>query len=225
MNIYSLKRLLYNKVKEDTCLAKLWHPPERSVMEEQDKKEKRSVSKEEKVIRLLQYLKANTDENHPASIPMITRFFDEHFFPGYFGDKNTRKNMIKELVRVLNTAEDGNLLPREEWIVVYDDFVRDNVTEKEVAHAEHHICNIYYRHPFRKEEVRNILSSIRANQKLSDEERNELLGKVSQVFVSREFFDMPKTPDQRTREAREKRQAESYLKYLMQRKMRNYEDW
>lgn len=194
-------------------------------MEGRDKEKMRSVSKEEKVIRLLQYLKANTDENHPASIPMITRYFDEHYFKGYFGDKNTRKNMIKEMVRVLNTAEDGNLLPREEWIVVYDDFVRDNVTEKEVVHAEHHICNIYYRHPFQKEEVRSILSSIRANQKLSEEERNSLLEKVSRVFAGREFFDMPKTPDQRTREERERRQAEGYLRYLMQRKLRDNEDW
>ena len=186
---------------------------------------KRNVSKEEKMIRLLQYLKEYTDENHPASIPMITRYFDEHYFKGYFGDKNTRKNMIKEMVRVLNTAQDGNLLPPEEWIVVYDDFVRDNVTEKEVAHAEHHICNIYYRHPFQKEEVRSILSSIRANQMLSQEQREALLEKVSWVFTSREFFDMPKTPDQKTREERLRRQAESYSRYLMQRKLRYYEDW
>lgn len=73
--------------------------------------------------------------------------------------------------------------------------------------------------------MRNILSSIRANQKLSEGERNEQLEKVSQVFASREFFDAPKTPDQKTWEEREKRQAESYLKYLMQRKMRDYEDW
>lgn len=192
---------------------------------EEEKNQNGSVSKEEKMIRLLQYLKEYTDENHPASIPMITRYFDEHYFKGYFGDKNTRKNMIKEMVRVLNTAPDGNLLPREEWSVVYDDFVRDNVTEKEVVHAQHHICNIYYRHPFQKEEVRSILSSIRANQKLSDEERNALLEKVSRVFTSREFFDMPKTPDQKTREERLRRQAESYYRYLMQRKMREFEDW
>lgn len=192
---------------------------------EEEKNQNGSVSKEEKMIRLLQYLKEYTDENHPASIPMITRYFDEHYFKGYFGDKNTRKNMIKEMVRVLNTAPDGNLLPREEWSVVYDDFVRDNVTEKEVVHEQHHICNIYYRHPFQKEEVRSILSSIRANQKLSDEERNALLEKVSRVFTSREFFDMPKTPDQKTREERLRRQAESYYRYLMQRKMREFEDW
>ena len=192
---------------------------------EETKEKSRNVSKEEKMIRLLQYLKEFTDQNHPASIPMITRYFDEHYFKGYFGDKNTRKNMIKEMVRVLNTAPDGNLLPQEEWIVVYDDFIRDNVTEKDVAHSEHHICNIYYRHPFQKEEVRSILSSIRANQKLSDEERNELLEKVSRVFTGREFFDMPKSPAQKTREERQRRQAESYTRYLMQRKLREFEDW
>ena len=197
-------------------------------MKQEDQREikpQRIVTKEEKLIRLLQYLKEFTDENHPASIPMIERYFSEHYFPGFFGDKNTRKNMIKEMVRVLNTAEDGNLLPREEWVVVYDDFVRDNVTEKEETHAEHHICNIYYRHPFRKEEVRALLSSIRANQRLSQEERDGLLEKVSKVFTSREFFDLPKTPDRKTREERERRQAEGYIRYLMQRKLHDGEDW
>ena len=192
---------------------------------EANKTVKRNVSKEEKMIRLLQYLKEFTDENHPASLPMITRYFDEHYFKGYFGDKNTRKNMIKEMVRVLNTAEDGNLLPRDEWTVVYDDFIRDYETEKDSTHAEHHICNIYYRHPVQKDEVQKILSSIRANQMLSQEEKSSLLEKVSQVFSSREFFDMPKTPNQRTREERQRRKAESCVRYLMRKKLREHENW
>lgn len=186
---------------------------------------KRNVTKEEKMIRLLQYLKAYTDENHPASIPMITRYFDEHFFKGYFGDKNTRKNMIKEMVHVLNTAEDGNLLPKEDWIVVYDDFVRDHVTEPGVPHAEHHICNIYYRHPFQRGEVHEILNSIRANGKLSEEERDKLLTKVERVFTSREFFTAPLSPEERTRRERKKRQDEAYLRFLMRRKLQDDDDW
>lgn len=185
----------------------------------------RKVTKEEKVIRLLQYLKEYTDENHPASIPMIERYFSEHYWPGYFGDKNTRKNMIKEIVRVINSNEDGNLLPREEWRVVYDDFVRDNVTEPGVQHAEHHICNIYYCHPFKKDEVRTIINSITANQKLTEEERDALIARVKKVFTSREFFDRPLSPNQRTREAREKREYEAYLDYLIRRKAMWYEDW
>lgn len=184
-----------------------------------------AATKEEKLIRLLQYLKAFTDENHPASIPMITRYFDEHYGKGYFGDKNTRKNMIKEMVRVLNTAEDGNLLPRDEWIVVYDDFVRDHVTEPDIAHAEHHICNIYYRHPFQKEEVQKLLSSIRANGKLSEEEKGKLLEKVERVFTSREFFAAPLYPEERTRQERKKRQDEAYLRFLMRRKLYDQDDW
>ena len=50
-------------------------------------------SKEEKIARLLKYLKENTDESHPASIPLIEHFFNKHGYKDFFGNKNTRKNM------------------------------------------------------------------------------------------------------------------------------------
>lgn len=189
--------------------------------------EQRKASKEEKVIRFLQYLKENTDEKHKASLPMIEKYFSERYYPHYFGDKNTRKNTIKEIVRVLNSDSEGNLLPFESWTVVYDDFVRDHITEPAVEHKEHHICNIYYRHPFTKSELYTILSCIQnaPSEKVSDDQKEDLIRRLTALVTDREFFDRELTPDQRTRLAREKRQADAYLRYLFNRRFGQDDDW
>ena len=182
------------------------------------------TSKEEKLLRLLDYLKEYTDENHKASLPMIEKYFTEHYWPGYFGDKNTRKKLIKEMARVLNADEKGELLPQEQWRVVYDDFIRDYVTEPKVQHAEHHICNIYYRHPFDKNELLKILMSISQNKSLSEDEKNMLKSKLKRELGSREFFDAPKTPTERTKEETIKRTVNGKLKEAAERKRRSFDD-
>ena len=187
----------------------------------------RKTSKEEKLLRLLDYLKEYTDENHKASLPMIEEYFTKHYWPGYFGDKNTRKNLIKEMVRVLNSNEKGELLPEQEWRVVYDDFVRDYVTEPEVQHAEHHICNIYYRHPFDKSELLKIMMSISQNESLSSDDKSMLKERLKRELGSREFFDAPKTPSERTKEETRKRRVNGQLIQAAARKQRSFddEDW
>ena len=37
------------------------------------------ISKEEKMIRLLQYLKRYTDKNNPTSLPLIDYYFEEKY--------------------------------------------------------------------------------------------------------------------------------------------------
>lgn len=159
------------------------------------------ATKEEKVINLLIYLKQNTDEKHPASIPMITAYFDEHFWKNYFGDKNTRKTMIKEITRVLNSDSQGNLLPQDQWRIVYDDFVRDygdNRTLEE--HASHHICNIYYRQEFTDDEIRIILDSIYHDETLDQKEQIALRSKFEKHACSKDHGKWPMTPKERTRQ-------------------------
>ena len=88
------------------------------------------ISKEEKMIRLLQYLKRYTDKNNPASLPLIDYYFEEKYkIKNFLGHKTTRRNLIKNLVTILNSDANGNLFPEEEWKLVYDDFVRDIAKE------------------------------------------------------------------------------------------------
>ena len=121
--------------------------------------EKRIIRKEEKIVRLLDYLKRYTDKHNPASIPQIERYFASMGYPHFFGNKNTRKDMIKELVRALNTDINGNLLPYEKWRVVYDDFEKEN--KLGITLQSHHIVNIYYNQEFSVFDVNILLDSLK----------------------------------------------------------------
>lgn len=134
------------------------------------------VSKEEKVIRLLQYLRKFTDENNRASMPLIDYYFEQKGKPDLFGPadsrRKTRRRLIKELVRVCNTDIDGNPLPKDEWRLMYDGYMGD--TDENNGY----ICNLYYVQPFSRQDVNAIISSIEKNTDVSNEQKKELVAKV-----------------------------------------------
>lgn len=155
-------------------------------------------SKEMKVIQLLQFLKHYTDRYHPASLAMISEYFGRPerlpsgYLPShdYFGDKNTRNKLIKNLAYAVNSDLSGTLLPENEWKIIYRDFVRDYGEKNEkfnLPKKEHHICNIYYNHSFSYEEIQMILDSISLNDKLSDETKLKLSQKIKAELTSKFF--------------------------------------
>ena len=177
---------------------------------------KRVISKEEKIIRLLDYLKQYTDQNNPASIPQIERYFESKGYPHFFGNKNTRKNMIKELARVMNTDIDGNLLPREEWRLVYNDFIKEYEEGQELK--SHHIVNIYYKKVFADSEVNGIIASINQNPSLEHEYAEELRKKVKEKLANNNYGKRPMTPAERKAQETAKKKSDAWVNYLMSRK-------
>jgi len=178
----------------------------------------RKITKEEKVIRLLEYLKQYTDENNPASIPQIERYFRAKGYTNFFGNKNTRKDMIKEMVRVINSDIKGDLLPKEEWKVFYDDFVKENTPDNEPLKS-HHIVNLYYKKLFKDYEVKSIISSIEKNVNLSDEEKDNLIRKVKKNLTNNNYMKRGMTPKERAAREREDRERELRRRYIISRKM------
>lgn len=177
----------------------------------------RKVKKEEKIVRLLEYLKKHTDENNPASIPQIERYFASMGYPNFLGNKNTRKDMIKELVRAINTDIDGNLLPFEKWRVVYDDFKKENI--QGISLEAHHIVNIYYRQDFDSYEIDLLLRSINKNTELSDEEKEMLVNKVQANLKNMNYGKPPMTPAERTKEIWKEKRLKKELENAIERKM------
>ena len=186
-------------------------------------KKRQKISKEEKVIRLLDYLKKYTDENNPASIPQIERYFKAKGYPNFFGTKNTRKNMIKELALAMNTDIDGKLLPKEEWRVVYNDFIKENTPGNEPLKA-HHIVNLYYKRAFQDIEVKRIIESIKHNSELSEDEIEKLVVKVRKNLANNNYMKRPMSPAERTAEERRKRINTARTNYLTMLKLKNH-DW
>ena len=168
--------------------------------------QQRKISKEEKIVRLLDYLKKYTDEKNPASIPQIERYFRAEGYTNFFGTKNTRQKMIKEMTRAINTDVNGNLLPREEWRVVYNDFIKENTPGNEAPKA-HHIVNIYYKKEFQDREVLKIIESIRNNAQLPEEQKDILICKVKKYLTNNNYLKHPRSPAERRADERQQREV------------------
>lgn len=191
---------------------------------ERDNKEIKP-SKEMKVIQLLQFLKHYTDRHHPASLAMISEYFGRPerlpsgYLPSYdyFGDKNTRNKLIKNVAYAVNSDSRGTLLPENEWKIIYRDFVRDYGEKNEKSNLpkkEHHICDIYYNHSFSYEEIRMILESISSNDKLPDKTKEKLSQKIKAEFTSKFYSNKTYMSPKAQRELEKKRALNERLAML-----------
>lgn len=179
----------------------------------------RKITKEEKIVRLLDYLKKYTDPNNPASIPQIERYFAKQGYPNFFGNKNTRKSIICALSEAMNTDIHGELLPREEWRLVYDDFVKEKNGEKEEGSA-HHIVNLYYNQVFSEEETRQLMHSIEKDADLPENDKKELLQKIRENLANDNFGKRPMTPAQRRARESGTKRSSYWINYGSSRKKR-----
>ena len=143
------------------------------------------ASDTEKALRLLEYLKRFTDKRNPTSMALIDYYFKEKGYPDFFGTANSKRRnkreLIKKLSAILNTDIDGNPLPKEEWIIVYDGYGEENKKEREF------ICNIYYNQPFSSWDVDDIIKSIEQNQNLGDDRKKELTNKVKRYVSNKNY--------------------------------------
>lgn len=176
------------------------------------------ISKEEKIIRLLQYLKRYTDKSNPTSLPLIDYYFEEKYkTKNFLGHKTTRRNLIKNLVIALNSDEKGNLLPEGEWKLVYDDFLRD--TEKTDENTEHHICNLYYVQEFSDFDIDDIKNSIRANEKLDDERQKALVRKIEKYLPNENYHKKGMSPVEKKKMLRRQKEADARRRAMIRNKI------
>ena len=140
----------------------------------------------EKSLRLLEYLKKFTDKYNPTSMPLIDYYFKEKGCPEFFGTPNSKRRkkreLIKNLANILNTDIHGNLLPKEDWAIVYDGYGEENDKDREF------ICNLYYNQPLASWDVNDIIKSIEHNPELDDERKNELTTKVKRYVSNKNYI-------------------------------------
>ena len=100
-------------------------------------------------------------------------------------NKTTLKNIAQDelLLLILNTDIDGNLLPKEEWVIVYDGYGEENNKGREF------ICNLYYNQPFASWDVNDIIKSIEQNPNLGDERKKELTAKIQRYVSNKNYND------------------------------------
>ena len=71
----------------------------------------------ERMFKILEYLKNNTDKDHPTTQAQMRRAPEVSEF---IGDKETFNRLIKDMARTLNSDEHG-YKPESDWKIYFDD--------------------------------------------------------------------------------------------------------
>ena len=145
---------------------------------------KTSVSK---AVKLLEWIKKNTDKQHPDTQYALRKIAGEKLSKEIMGDKGTYARRINELANALNTDALGNLLSKEEWRIVYPGFQRkDSCLESTVTKNG----KIYYSQPVSDAEMDFLISSIRNTYNFTEEEKASLEKRLKGALCSK-YYEYP----------------------------------
>ena len=74
----------------------------------------------ERMYKVWDYLRKNTDRRHPTSIAKMRK--DENI-NAYIGDKETINRLLKDMANIMNLEDGGSdYKPEAEWRLYFDDF-------------------------------------------------------------------------------------------------------
>lgn len=165
--------------------------------------EKRKAKpKFERTYKLLEYLKKNTDSEHPTTRAGI---FKDDTMKEYVHDKGTFNRTIKEMARTLNADEDAGYKPESEWKIVFDDFKKrygDEIDETELDTEDLDVDfdedknmrmeGLYYQRTFSYDEINDLIDGIWANRTLDSKSAEKLSQKVEEHLTTKFYKRGPK---------------------------------
>ncbi len=159
----------------------------------------------ERTILLLEYLKKNTDRNHPVkSIGEIRDAFNEKNIN--IGNNKTVNTLIKRLANVLNADSGEHMLPESQWRIVFDEYRRrygepseeelweeetdaesNNGTDGDADTDSMRIENLYYASALSNEEVDALIEAVLFSRTLTTQEADKLIHALEEGFTSRHY--------------------------------------
>ncbi len=151
--------------------------------------EARKLSQTEKTLLLLEYLRKNTDKDHPVkSIGEIRKAFDTKKLN--IGNDKTVNTLIKSIANVCNADMEEHLLPQSEWQIVFDDYTKnygelqEEPEEKESNTNGMKIQNLYYVPRFSYREIDALTEAVLFSRTLTTEEADKLIKTLEEQFTS-----------------------------------------
>lgn len=142
----------------------------------------------ERAYRLLEYLRENTDREHPITQAELRGNPETH---SYMGRKETGRDLIIRMVLAMNYAEYG-LRPKDQWKLNFDAFEakygRDNEEEdgdEEEGLDDLQIRRLYYQHTFSKEEIDRLIEAFLFSSTLTGQEAKALIDKIETHLTTR----------------------------------------
>jgi predicted DNA-binding transcriptional regulator YafY len=142
--------------------------------------------KVERAIRILAYLKKNTDAQHTVSQEEL-RSSDMR---EYVGNKETYHNTIMELANVLNSSEDG-YKEEKDWQIIFDDFRKyfgknsDDIELEEDTVMR--IKGLYYQHPFSYDDIDRLLEGVYSSKTIGVKEADALAEKIKENLTTKYY--------------------------------------
>ncbi len=166
---------------------------------------KRKLSKAarfERMFKIWEYLKNNTDKDHPTTQAEMRESLEE-----FMGDKETFNRLIKDMARTMNSDEHG-YKKEEDWKIYFHDFkkyygdVAEDYDEEaefdrdeeyeEFADLPMRINGLYYNRTFSYDEINSIIEGILSTKTLDTKSAGRLIEKVEQNLTTNFYKKGPK---------------------------------
>lgn len=156
----------------------------------------------ERMFKIWEYLKSNTDKDHPTTQAEMRKSSEMSEF---IGNKETFNRLIKDMARTLNSAEHG-YKPESDWKIYFDDFKKyygegadgeEKDFDSEDAYDEFadqtmRISGLYYNRTFSYEEINSIIEGILSTKTLDTKSAERLINKVEQNLTTKFYKKGPK---------------------------------
>lgn len=161
---------------------------------------KRILSKSarfERMFRVLDYLKRNTDREHPTTQAKMRK---DQEVSEFIGDKETFNRLIKDMARTMNSDEFG-YKREEDWKIYFHDFKKyygDDVEDydgeanfgsdeeyEEFADQTMRIDGLYYNRTFSYDEINSIIEGILSAKTLHTKAAADLIKKVEENLTTK----------------------------------------
>lgn len=151
----------------------------------------------ERMFRILDYLKRNTDREHPTTQAEMRKSPEVAEF---IGDKETFNRLIKDMARTVNSDEFG-YKQEKDWKIYFHDFKKyyGNDAEDQDEEADFgsdqeyedyadqtmHINGLYYNRTFSYHEINSIIEGILSTKTLHTKASTELIEKVEENLTTK----------------------------------------
>ena len=132
------------------------------------------------VIKLLEFIRRNTDKDHPATQDALRKLMGEDAAKEIMGDKGTYARRLNEFADAYNTDENGGILPKEKWKIFFPGYGRSKDSGKRNG-------KVYYSHPVSEEELSILIDLIRNTHNFSEEEKESLEGRLRESLASKYY--------------------------------------
>ena len=171
--------------------------------------------------RILEYLRRNTDAEHPVrNLRALEADCEksERAMLAYISreKKDTFKDTVWNVANALNSDVDGSVLPQDQWRVVYGAYLNQyGVTDQEAdddpdwpedeeggratgatprkRRVSPVVEGLYYQHAFSYQEIDEIIESIMSSQSVDTRETNRLVRKIERNLTTKFYPGGPRS--------------------------------